>query len=463
MKTSFKKIIDCTFALLLCSCAVGPQYQQPKIAIPANFKEADWKIAEPQDQAAIHHWWESYQDAALNQLVSQISNSNQNVMAALAQYKQASSVLQNSRGAYLPSITAGLNDTRNQNNSVSNNTANDTRNNVKTNLNISWELDLWGRIANSVNAANANAQASLSDLRAAMLLAQTTLVQTYMQLRSNDIQQDLLKYTEQSYQRALEMTENRYAAGLVTQADVAQAQTQLQSTRVQLSELQIQRAQYEHAIAVLIGKIPSEFSIAANLKMPTLPALQASIPSKLLEQRPDIAAAERRMAAANAQIGVAQAAFFPTINFDVSGGYQSTSFAHLFTLPNRFWSLGANALLTLFDGGMLEAQKQSAIAAYDKSVANYKQTVLTAFQEVEDQLASLRLLNEEEVQQKAALNSANKVLQIVKNQYEAGIVSYLNVISAQNTVLNAHQNLMQIQSRQRIAHANLIKALGGDV
>jgi NodT family efflux transporter outer membrane factor (OMF) lipoprotein len=466
---SIMKTSASLFALLLAGCTVGPDYQRPDVATPAAWKEAgDWKPAEPKDAAARGNWWEIYGDAELNALVQQVEVSNQNVLAAAAQFRQAQALLGVANAAYYPTLGANLSDSRAQGTSAST-TGTSTvapgspiRNTTRLAFSASWEADVWGHIGRNVESSQASAQASDADLRAALLSAQATLVQTYVQLRANDAQQNLLAQTVAAYERSLQITQNRYAAGVAGRVDVAQAEAQLKSTQVQAIDLGVQRAQYEHAIAVLIGKAPADFQLQPADGLPALPAVPAALPSALLERRPDIAGAERRMAAANAQIGVAQSAFFPALTFSGSGGYQSSSFSQLLTLPNRFWSIGPALALTLFDGGARSAQKESAVAGYDKSVATYRQTVLAAFQEVEDNLVALRKLGDEAAAQHAAAEAAAEALALVENQYQAGTVSYLNVVTAQATALNAHSNDIGIAGRRLVASATLLKALGGN-
>ncbi|OHC62035.1 MAG: RND transporter [Rhodocyclales bacterium GWA2_65_20] len=456
----------------LAGCAVGPDYHRPDVATPAAYKEAQgWKQAEPQDEAPRGNWWQAYGDAALNALVAQVAVSNQNILAAAAQYRQAASLLGAARADYWPAVSGNLSGSRGQGTAPSaTGTAAVTpgapiRNTTRLSLNASWEADVWGRIGRDVEANEAAAQASAADLQAALLSAQATLVQTYMQLRSNDAQRRLLERTLAAYERSLQITRNRYEAGVAGRVDVAQAETQLKSTQAQLIGLGAQRAQFEHAIAVLVGRAPADFELQPAAALPALPALPpppVALPSALLERRPDIAAAERRMAAANAQIGVAQAAFFPALTFSAAGGYQSSSLSQLLTLPNRFWSLGPALALTLFDGGARSAQRAGTVAAYDKSVASYRQTVLAAFQEVEDNLAALRLLADEAAAQRAAAAAAAEALALTENQYRAGTVSYLNVVVAQAAALGAARNDLDVAGRRLLAHATLLKALGGD-
>jgi NodT family efflux transporter outer membrane factor (OMF) lipoprotein len=336
------------------------------------------------------------------------------------------------------------------------------RNTTRLSFSASWEADIWGQIGRNVESNEASAQASNADLRAALLSAQATLVQTYFQLRANDAERQLLDQTVVAYERSLQITKNRYEAGVAGRVDVVQAETQLKLTQAQAIDLGVQRTQLEHAIAVLVGKTPADFQIKVTNALPVLPPVPAALPAELLERRPDIASAERRMAGANAQIGVAQAAFFPALTFNSTGGYQNSSLSQLVTLPNRFWSIGPTLALTLFDAGARSAQKESAIAGYDKSVATYRQTVLSAFQEVEDNLAALRQLADEAEVQQAASNSAAEALMLTENQYQAGTVSYLNVVTAQATALSAQSSSINIAGRRLLANAVLIKALGGN-
>ena len=444
---------------VLSGCAAGPDYHRPAVATPAAYKEArGWKRAQPQDQAPRGEWWAVYGAAQLDALVPQVAVSHQNVIAAAAQVRQAQALLGSARAAYFPTLSAGLSASRGraltQTNAVSDSD--------RLSLSAGWEADLWGRIARSVEASGAQAQASSADLRSALLSAQATLVESYLQLRVNDAERRLLEQTIAAYRRSLAITRNQYRAGIVGRSDVAQAETQLESTQAQAIDLGVARAQLEHAIAVLLGRPPADFSLASTGTLPRLPTIPVGLPADLLERRPDIAAAERRMAAANAQIGVAQAAYFPDLSFSASGGFQNSSFAQLTTLPNRFWSLGPSLALSLFDGGARSAQKQQAVAAYDASVAGYRQTVLAAFQEVEDNLAALRILAEEARAQDSARKSAAEALRLAENQYRAGTVSYLNVVVAQTAALGADRASLAIAGNRLVASVSLQKALGGD-
>ena len=452
-----------TFQILaltvLAGCAAGPDYLRPALQAPASYKEATgWKSAQPKDEVARGNWWEIYGDPQLNALVAEVAVSNQNVMAAAAQVRQAQALLGSARASYWPTISGTLSASRGETPGALQATGNTDR----LGLSAGWEADVWGRISRTVEANETSAAASAADLSAALLSAQATLVQSYLQMRINDAQRRLLEKAIVAYERSLEITRNRYQAGVAGRGDVAQAETQLRSTQAQAIDLGVQRAQLEHAIATLIGRAPADLSLTPSEAIPSLPTIPVGLPSELLERRPDIAAAERRMAAANAQIGVAQAAFFPALTFSASGGYQNDSFSQLATLPNRFWSLGPMLALALFDGGARSAQKEQMMAAYDKSVATYRQTVLSAFQEVEDNLAALRVLESEAEAQQAAQRYAHEALALTDNQYQAGTVSYLNVVIAQATSLAADRASLAVSGNRLVASSLLLKALGGD-
>jgi len=443
---------------LLSGCAVGPDYRRPAVDTPAAYKEAEgWKSAQPRDEAARGKWWQVYGDPELNALVEQVQVSNQNVIAAAAQVRQAQALLGVARAGYFPTLSGDLSASRGSAAGAS-----AVGNTDRLSLSAAWEADVWGRIGRTVEANRAQVQASAADLRAALLSAQATLVQSYLQLRVNDAERRLLDQTIAAYRRSLAITRNRYAAGVAGRSDVAQAETQLRSTQAQAIDLGVARAQLEHAIATLDGRPPADFRLPPSDAIPSLPTIPVGLPSALLERRPDIAAAERRVAAANAQIGVAQAAFFPAFSFSASGGYQNSSLSQLTALPNRFWSLGPALAASLFDAGARSAQKAQAIAAYDQSVAGYRQTVLSAFQEVEDNLAALRILADEAEAQRAARASAAEALQLTDNQYQAGTVSYLNVVTAQAAALGADRASLAIAGSRLAASVSLQKALGGD-
>lgn len=447
----------------LAACAIGPDYQRPDAPLAPTYKEAagDWLSATPADAVQRGHWWETFQDPQLNALEEQVTVSNQTLAQSEAQYRQASALLRQTRAGFLPTLSLGASAQRSGGNNSSTG-ATVVGNRYSLSLDAAWELDLWGRVRRSVEASAANASASEADLASARLSIQAQLAQSYFQLRVTDEQQRLLDETVAGDQRALQLTQNQYAVGVASKADVVQAQAQLKSAQAQAIDTGIQRAQLEHAIAVLLGKTPAAFSIEpARLLAVIPPPAPPGVPSTLLQRRPDIAAAERRMAAANAQIGVAKSAYFPSLTLSASGGYQSSSFADWISLPNRFWSVGPAAALTLFDGGARSAQTDQAVAAYDQSVASYRQTVLTAFQEVEDNLVALHRLKDEAQVQNEAVDAAQESLKIALNQYQAGTVSYLNVVSAQNSAYSNQRSALTVLGSQLSASVLLIKALGG--
>ena len=407
-------------------------------------------------------WWEIFKDPQLNALEKQVAISNQNIAAAEANFRAARAMVQAARAGYFPNIGAGTSATRSRNPSgkisgITGGTATD----YLLSADVSWEIDIWGRVRRSVEASRANAMASKADLDAARLSAQAELALDYFQMRSLDAQSQLLDKTVISYQEFLDLTKNRYAAGVASQADILQAETQLESATAQAIDIGVQRAQMEHAIALLTGSPPALVSLAASpLKAPP-PAIPVSLPSALLERRPDIAAAERRTVAANAQIGIAIAAYFPAISLGASGGLTGSALSDWLLWPNRFWSAGTSLTQILFDGGLRGAQNEGARAAYEATVAGYRQTVLTAFQEVEDNLAASRILENEALAQDKAVNAAHQALLITQNQYASGTASYLNVIIAQTAALNAERSAADILGRRMSASVLLIKALGG--
>ncbi|WP_253273568.1 efflux transporter outer membrane subunit [Collimonas arenae] len=453
-------------ALLLSACAVGPDYIRPATVAPIAFKEnKDWKTATPKDQELHGKWWEIYQDPQLNALVEQVNISNQNLAQSEAQFRQAAALVQSARAAYLPTVSASVSATRSggSRNSAGSTTGSSSSvgNSFSLGPSVSWEPDLWGRISRTVEANQASAQASAADLQVARLSAQSTLAQDYLQLRVLDLQQTLLNDTVEAYQKSLQLAQNQYAVGVAAQSDVIQAQTQLKGAQAQALDNGVLRAQLEHAIALLTGQPASTFSITPAPLIAVLPDIPVGVPSTLLERRPDVSAAERQAAAANAQIGVAKAAYFPNLTLAASGGFQSSSFANWLTVPNRIWSLGPTLAATLFDGGARRAQSDQAIAAYDANVAAYRQAVLTSFQEVEDNLAALRILEQEAAVQGETVKFAHHAAELILNQYKAGTVSYSNVVTAQATAFNADLSALNIQNRRFAASVQLIKALGG--
>jgi NodT family efflux transporter outer membrane factor (OMF) lipoprotein len=453
--------------LLLAACSVGPNYVRPNVEEPAAFKEvAGWKQADPNDHELRGKWWEIYNDPLLSNLEEQVSISNQNLAQAEAQFRQARALVQSARAGYFPSVAASASATRSRSGSSKAVTATSLSSSGPVNdyslaIDASWELDVWGRVRRGVEANQASAQASAADLEAARLSAQAELAQDYFQVRALDAQRQLLDDTVADFAQSLQLTKNRYASGVAAKADVVQAETQLKTTQAQAIDVGVQRAQLEHAIALLVGKPASSFSLAPAPLVAVAPAIPIGVPSQLLERRPDIAAAERRVAAANAEIGVAKAAYFPALTLSASGGYQSSGIADLLTAPNRFWSIGPALAQTLFDGGLRRAQSEQAMAAYDASVAAYRQTVLSGFRDVEDNLAALRILERESQIQDEAVQSARQSVMLTTNQYKAGIVSYLNVIEVQTTALDSQRSAVDILNRRLAASVLLIKALGG--
>lgn len=452
--------------------SVGPAYHRPSVEVPQAYKESrDWKPAEPQDLEPRGNWWELYGDADLDALEREVEVSNQNVLLAAAKYDQALALLGSARSGFFPTITADVSSTRSRNtltaggggviSSGGTTSSSGVRTVDRASLATNWELDVWGRVRRTVESNRAAAQASAGDVAAMLLSQQATLAQSYFQLRVTDLDLGLLEHSMDAYQKALEVTRNRYQAGVAGRSDVTQAVTQLENARAQWLELGITRATLEHAIAVLTGKPPAALSIARKEVTPTVPLIPLSLPSRLLERRPDIAAAERRAAAANAQIGVARSAWFPTLSLVASDGYASKGFARLFEVPNRFWTLGPDLAGTLLDFGGRHYQVRAAIAGYDQSVATYRQTVLSAFQDVEDNLATLSVLAKESLAERAAADAAAETLTILENQYKAGTVDYLNVVSAQNASLGAERAWRDITNRSLAASVALFKALGG--
>jgi NodT family efflux transporter outer membrane factor (OMF) lipoprotein len=439
----------------IAGCTVGPDYVRPAAEAPAAYKEMPpAKPAQPADASPRGQWWEVYGDARLNELEEGVAAANQTLRAAEANYRQAQAAVQAARAGLYPTIGASADASRARQ-------AGRTQSLYTLGLPVDWEVDLWGKIRRTVEASEESAQASAADLEASRLSLQAQLAQSYFGLRIADRAKKLLNDTTAAYQRSLDLTQNRYKAGVAARADVVQAETQLLNAQAQAIEIGVARAQLEHAIAILIGKPPAEFSLAAVETTPPLPAIPAALPSELLERRPDIAAAERRVAAANAQIGIATAAFYPSLSLSGNFGFAGSSFSNWISLPNRVWSLGAALATPLFDAGLRRAQRDETIAAYDATVANYRQTVLFGFQEVEDNLAVLRILEEESGVQEKALQSARKAVELVMNQYRAGLVNYISVVALQVIALAAEVNAIQLDGRRLTASATLIKALGG--
>ena len=452
---------------LLSGCAIGPDYQRPQTAAPLEFKQAaGWTQANPSDSLARGAWWELYGDQQLNALVEKLNSANQSVAQSEAQFRQAQALVRSARGAFLPSADLSVGKTRSsQGTGSSNSSLTSSSSGIRDTLNaqvgVSWEADVWGKLRRGLEANEASAEASLADLAAMRLSQQSELVQNYLQLRVIDEQKRLLEATVEAYQRSLKMSENQYRAGISGKDAVAQAQTQLRTTQASLIDLIWQRAQFENAIAVLTGQAPSGFSLAETTTVPALPQIPLSLPSQLLERRPDIASAERSIIAANANIGVAKAAYYPDFSLSLQGGYSSSQYQDWISVPNRFWSVGPKVSLPLFDGGQRSAEVDRNEAVYDQTVAKYRQTVLDGLREVENYLVQLKVLGDESVVQEQALESARESLRLTNNQYKAGLIAYLDVVVVQATALNTERSVLNLQQSRLIASVKLIAALGG--
>jgi NodT family efflux transporter outer membrane factor (OMF) lipoprotein len=452
--------------VLLSACTVGPRYAKPTVPTAPSYKETppDWKTAQPSDQIARGKWWEIFQDPQLNALEEQINVSNENLKAAEAQFQQARALVRFNRSAYYPTVTAGASAARehlSQNRPLVSTTTATNVSDFAIPFDASYELDVFGRVRRTVEAARSNAQASAGDLEAVRLSLHAELALDYFQMRTLDAEEQLLLSNVTAFEKALELTQSRYQGGVASAVDVAQAQTQLENTRTQAIDVTIQRAQNEHAIATLMGQPASTFSIPAAPWDSPPPDIPPGLPSELLERRPDIAAAERRVSAANAEVGVARAAYFPIFTLTGSGGFESAAITTLIQGPSGFLSVGAAMAVTAFDGGRRRAVSERALAAYDESVANYRQSVLTAFQEVEDNLAALRILNDEARAQQAAVAAAERSVQLSTNRYRGGVSSYLEVTTAQSVALADERAGVDILRRRMAASVSLIKALGG--
>ncbi|MEX5665682.1 efflux transporter outer membrane subunit [Pseudomonas neuropathica] len=452
---------------MLSACAVGPDYQRPQTVEIAQYKEAEgWTQANPSDSLARGAWWELYGDQQLNGLIERLNNANQTVAQSEAQYRQAQALVRSARGAFYPSVDLSLGKTRSSQGTGSSSSSlssssSGIRDTYNAELGVSWEADVWGKLRRGLEADEASAQASFADLAAMRLSQQSELVQNYLQLRVIDQQKRLLEATVAAYERSLKMTQNQYRAGVSGRDAVAQAQTQLKSTQADLVDLIWQRAQFENAIAVLTGQAPADFNIAEVQTIPKLPQVPLSLPSQLLERRPDIASAERSVIAANANIGVAKAAYYPDLSLSLSGGYSSSTSQNLISLPNRFWSVGPKLALPLFDGGIRSAEVDRTEAVYDQTVAKYRQTVLDGFREVENYLVQLKVYEDEAAVRQEALDAARDSLRLTENQYKAGLIAYIDVVVVQATALSNERSVLNILQSRLIASVQLIAALGG--
>jgi NodT family efflux transporter outer membrane factor (OMF) lipoprotein len=460
-----------TVSALLVSCTVGPKYTKPSVPAapayseqpPANFKELDgWKQAQPSDAVIRGNWWEIFGDPQLNVLEEQVGPANQSLKVAEANFRQARAAIKLNRAGLFPTINASAQITSNR---VSGNSPTGLNGfqygNFVLPVSVSYDADFWGRVRRSMAAAREQFQASAADLENAKLELESDLAVDYFEARSLDLQKRILDDTVVAYDKALQLTQNRYNGGVASKAEVTQAQTQLDTAQAQDIDVSVARAEFEHAVAVLIGKPAEEFKLPMKPLEGQPPAVPIGVPSQLLERRPDIAAAERQIAAANEQIGIARAAFYPDLMITAEGGLQAGSIVNWFTWPSRFWSVGPQLVQTVFDFGRRRAQLEMTEAAYDAQVANYRQVALTAFQEVEDNLSTLRILEQESAKQHEATVAAENSLQLSLNRYKGGLVTYLEVITAQSTALTNERTEADILRRRMDASVQLIKALGG--
>jgi len=447
-------------------CAVGPRYKRPAVPTPPAYKEmGNWQTAQPNDQNLGGNWWEIFQDQQLNSLEQQINVSNQNLKAAVAQYQQSRAALRYARADYYPTVTAGPSASRQQysNNRPPPSSTLDgvTFNDFVVPVNFSYQVNAWGRVSRNVESYREQAQASAADLAVVNLSMHADLAIDYFAARSLDAEEKLLQDTVAQYEQAFQLNEDRYQGGLASEVEVEQARTILETTRAQMVDVGVARAQYEHAAAVLVGKPPADFTLPPLPLTTPPPPIPVGVPSTLLERRPDIAAAERRVASANAQVGLAKTAYYPLVNILVSGGFESGSITTLLQGPSGFWAVGSAALMTVFDGGRRRAVNDEAKAGYDSSVASYRETVLTAFQQVEDNLAALRILEQEAGVQATAVDAAQRSLSLSNTRYEGGVTSYLEVITAQNAALADEVTAVNILGRRMANAVLLIEALGG--
>lgn len=467
-------------AVGLSGCVVGPKYHAPTAPVPNTYKESPsnfpeeqqrWKVASPQDAMLHGKWWEVFHDDELNALEDRIDTNNQNIAQAYQNYMAARSVVREARAQYYPTISTGPSITRSRpsgnlganigTGGVSSSAAGTAVNFFGFPGDISWEPDLWGRIRNTVNQARYNAQLSAADLENVRLVQQVSLAQLYFEVRGQDALQKLFDDTVVADRKTVEYTQAQYEVGVGDRISYVEAESALQSAEASAINVGLSRAQFEHAIAVLIGKTPAEFSIPKKPLDAIPPPVPVGVPSQLLERRPDIAAAERSMAAANAQIGIAYAAYYPTVTLSATGGFESSSFTKWLTWPSRFWSIGATASETIFDAGLRRATVNQFTAVYNADLASYRQTVLTAFQQVEDNLAAERILSQQTDKQKEAVASAQEFFNLEYDRYQIGIDPYVNVLTAQNTLLSDQQSLTNLQIQRMTSVVQLISALGG--
>ncbi|MEO7056738.1 MAG: efflux transporter outer membrane subunit [Caldimonas sp.] len=456
-------------ALAFAGCAVGPDYERPSAPVPSTYKEAQvaagatWLPAAPADALSRGDWWRLFGDDELDRLLVEFASSNQTVAQSVAAYRQAQALVREARASLFPSLGASVSARRSGDlgNSRNNGSGNSNSNNFGASLDGNWQPDLWGRLGRGVESAGANAQASAADLAAARLSAQGELVVDYFSLREADAEAALLARTAEGFERSLQITQNRYAAGVIARTDVLQAQTQLSNARADISALRATRARYEHAIAVLVGKAPADFALAEAPWQQAVPAVPLGLPSELLKRRPDIAANERAVVAANAQIGIQRSAYFPSLTLSGSLGAGGSRIGDLFSASGLLWSLGISAAQTLFDAGARSARVDGAEAGRDVAIARYRQSVLVAFQSVEDQLSTTRSLAEQATLRKQASDAADLTEQQILNRYRAGQVNYTEVVTAQASALSARRALVRNAVDRQVSAINLIQALGG--
>ncbi|MGH9597373.1 MAG: efflux transporter outer membrane subunit, partial [Edaphobacter sp.] len=463
-------------ALLLTGCMVGPKYHVPPAtatAPPASYKESPtqfqdtdgWKVAQPQDAMLHGKWWEIYNDPELNALEDQVNINNQNIKQFFENFLEARTLVAQARSQLYPTVgtAPSYSRSRSSSNLGSSSIANTGKQSSVGSLpfDVSWEPDLWGRVRNAIHEEQYNAQLSAADLENEKLTEQASLAEFFFEIRGQDALQKILDAAVVADKKALELTRARYETGIDDRISVAEAESTLESVQSQAANLGVARAQFEHAIAVLVGTNPSQFSIPVRPVLTNSPAVPVGMPSALLERRPDIAAAERKMAAANAQVGIAYAAFYPSLNLSASGGFQSSTFKHFLDWPSRFWSIGPTVSETIYDGGLRRAEVNQFVTTYNADVASYRQTVLTAFQQVEDSLASVRILSQQILKQEQAVKSSEEVLQLETARYETGVDPYLNVVTAQTTLLSNQQTLANLHVQEMTASVQLIGALGG--
>lgn len=461
-------------AALLTACAVGPKYERPAFDAAAAYKEQDgWKPSEPNDALDRGAWWEIYNDEVLNGLEAQINISNQNVLAAAASVEEARALVRQAQAGFWPQVSLNASRTRtvqggnglgsSSGSTIIGSSVGKTTTSTITDLGVSgnWEIDLWGRIRRQTEGDRASMQASEAALAGARLAAQAELAIDYFELRAQDQLQIILDDIVAAEQLSLKITENRYRVGVAAKADVVSAQTQLLSSQAQQVNAPLQRAILEHAIAVLVGQQPSSFSVARTSMRTDVPTVPAGLPSTLLERRPDVAQAERQVAASNAQIGVAISAFFPTLTITGSDDYRGNTISHLIRTANRVWAIGPSLALSVFDAGLRRAEVAQARAAHEVTVDNYRQTVLTSLQQVEDDIATLRVLGQQAVIEEATVKAAKEAETLTLNQYKAGTVPYSSVITAQTTRLNAEETANNVLSSRLQASVAMIQALGG--